>query len=819
MMPVAQETPVEPNSLLAEQAVVGVLLGRPELLNAVSPSLRPEDFYAEPHRIIYGAMLDMANAGEHLDFISLQDRLAQAKRLDKAGGPAYMGELAVSAPSGSNIDHHVALIRERSTRRKFIKAADNIKEMASSSANLAQGASLGIEELFKLLREGGALKEPVRLDKLLPAVFDGIERRSKGEINGLPTGFDDLDAHLMGGVRGGDLIIIAGRPSMGKAQPLSSKVLLKDGTWRAMGDLRLGDELASTDGKPSRVMGVYPQGEKEIFTVRFSDGRHTRACAEHLWRVMYRDWDEPRIINTDKLRAMLAKARYRNRLSVEMVSGAFGGGELPLDPYVLGVLLGDGGLKGATPRLTSADPEILSEVQAILGGEVELRKTGTYDYNLSSRSLPGRRVEDGCMLPYPRRYPAVYGDNEHRHFRPRTVYPVRDALDALGLLGKGSEAKFIPAAYLSASREDRLSLLQGLMDTDGWAEVHGSVRFSSCSRELSEGVETLVRSLGGTCSIVRKKTVCVSSGERRPGLDAWVCRIRHAKAETFFRLQRKSSRAVRVHSTVLLNVANIEPSGREQAQCIAVSHPSRLYVTDDYIVTHNTALGMQIAANVAMTRKPVMVFTLEMSQQQIAERTLAQIGGIEFSRIISGNLPDSDYDRMAYAVGKLNQIPLFIDDSGGMTVQDIAARARAQAKTGGLSMIVVDYLQIMGYAGRAMSRNDQLGEMSRQMKALAKELDVPFILLSQLNRDVEKRQDKRPVMADLRESGAIEQDADVIVMMYRDDYYYSDSEFKGMAEALIRKNRNGAVGSVGLRFEGEKVRFSNLGNTWSSPND
>ncbi len=448
MMPVAQETPVEPNSLLAEQAVVGVLLGRPELLNAVSPSLRPEDFYAEPHRIIYGAMLDMANAGEHLDFISLQDRLAQAKRLDKAGGPAYMGELAVSAPSGSNIDRHVALIRERSTRRKFIKAADSIKEMASSSANLAQGASLGIEELFKLLREGGALKEPVRLDKLLPAVFDGIERRSKGETNGLPTGFDDLDAHLMGGVRGGDLIIIAGRPSMGK-----------------------------------------------------------------------------------------------------------------------------------------------------------------------------------------------------------------------------------------------------------------------------------------------------------------------------------------------------------------------------------TAMGMQIAANVAMTGKPVMVFTLEMSQQQIAERALAQIGGIEFSRIISGNLPDSDYDRMAYAVGKLNQIPLFIDDSGGMTVQDIAARARAQAKTGGLSMIVVDYLQIMGYAGRAMSRNDQLGEMSRQMKALAKELDVPFILLSQLNRDVEKRQDKRPVMADLRESGAIEQDADVIVMMYRDDYYNSDSEFKGMAEALIRKNRNGAVGAVGLRFEGEKVRFSNLGNTWSRPDD
>lgn len=433
----------EPASILAEQAVIGVLLGRSELLDSVSRVLVPEDFYAEAHRLVYGTMLEMAAAGELVEFIGVQDRLMRARNLDRVGGPAYLGDLAIAAPSGANIAHHVAMIRDHSSRRKVIKAAASIGERAASSADLGTSTSLGIEELFTLLRDDGKIREPAPIGKILPAVIDEIGQRENGVTKAIKTGFDDFDSKISGGVRRGDLIVIAGRPSMGK-----------------------------------------------------------------------------------------------------------------------------------------------------------------------------------------------------------------------------------------------------------------------------------------------------------------------------------------------------------------------------------TSFGMQIAANAAIDGETTMVFTLEMSQNQIAERSLAQIGNIEFSRIITGNLKDEDYEQMAYALGKLHTIPLLIDDSGGMTVQDIAARARAQKKAGGLSMIVVDYLQIMGYAGRAMSRNEQLGEMSRQMKALAKELDVAFVLLSQLNRDVEKRMDKRPVMSDLRESGAIEQDADLIVMMYRDDYYNNDSEFKGLAEAIVRKNRNGEVGFVGLRFEGEKVRFANLGNTW-----
>lgn len=438
----------EPASLPAEQAVIGVLLSRPELLDSVSQSLSSDDFYADQHRVVYAQMTEMAAAGETADFIAVQDRLQQNKLLDRAGGPAYLGDLVGAAPSGAHMEHYVGMIRDRSTRRKVIEAADGIRVMASKPGDIGKGATLGIEKLFGILR-GNVMSSPEPVRELVKQALEELDLRISGKgLSGISTGFPDIDERLQGGPRPGDLFVIAGRPSMGK-----------------------------------------------------------------------------------------------------------------------------------------------------------------------------------------------------------------------------------------------------------------------------------------------------------------------------------------------------------------------------------TAIGTQIALNAALSGHTVMVFTLEMSRQQITERLLAQAGGVNFANIISGRLRDEDYAGMSVAVGKLNDAPLLIDDTGGLTVQDIAARARLQAKSGGLSMIVVDYLQIMGYPGRAPSRNEQLGEMSRQMKALAKELGVVFVLLSQLNRDVEKRADKKPQMSDLRESGAIEQDADVIMMMYRDDYYNEDSEFKGLAEALIRKNRNGEVGSAVLRFEGEKVRFASTRTAWSMSGD
>lgn len=220
-----------------------------------------------------------------------------------------------------------------------------------------------------------------------------------------------------------------------------------------------------------------------------------------------------------------------------------------------------------------------------------------------------------------------------------------------------------------------------------------------------------------------------------------------------------------------------------------------------------TAFGMQVALNKAIENKRVLVFTMEMTKEQIVERFISQVVGIDSTVLRSGNLSNEDWERLAVAVGKLNDLPLKINDRGALTIQQIAAQARLMFYTDGLDLIVIDYLQLIGYSGKSSNRQEQISEISREMKALAKELDIPVIVLSQLNRAVESRQDKRPVMSDLRESGAIEQDADVVMFLYRDEYYNPDSMDKGVAEVILSKNRNGSTGSVRLIFEKECTRF------------
>jgi replicative DNA helicase len=227
-----------------------------------------------------------------------------------------------------------------------------------------------------------------------------------------------------------------------------------------------------------------------------------------------------------------------------------------------------------------------------------------------------------------------------------------------------------------------------------------------------------------------------------------------------------------------------------------------------------TAFALNIAEHVAVVaRKPVAVFSLEMSGEELGHRSISSLGGVSIERLISGKqLDDDDWERMTVALGKLHEAPLVIDDSAGLTISQIAARARRIKRRQGLSLIVVDYLQLMGGEtdNRTGNRNLELGDLTRRLKALAKDLHVPVIALSQLSRKVEDRPNKRPMMSDLRDSGSIEQDADVILMVYRDEYYNPASSEAGTAEILIAKNRMGATGDVMLAFQGEFCRFRSL---------
>lgn len=224
-----------------------------------------------------------------------------------------------------------------------------------------------------------------------------------------------------------------------------------------------------------------------------------------------------------------------------------------------------------------------------------------------------------------------------------------------------------------------------------------------------------------------------------------------------------------------------------------------------------TSFAMNIAESVVMTGRAGLVFSMEMNATQIVQRSLSSTGRIPLQRLRSGRIDQREWDKLNDAAAKLHDAPFFIDDSPALSVSEVRARARRiHRQMKGLGIIVVDYLQLMKTAGNSDNRATELGEVSRGLKGLARELNCPVVALSQLNRSLEQRPNKRPIMSDLRESGALEQDADLILFVYRDEVYHEESPAKGTAEIIIGKQRNGALGTVTLTFLGELTKFENF---------
>ena len=225
-----------------------------------------------------------------------------------------------------------------------------------------------------------------------------------------------------------------------------------------------------------------------------------------------------------------------------------------------------------------------------------------------------------------------------------------------------------------------------------------------------------------------------------------------------------------------------------------------------------TALALNIGENVALnTGMPVAVFSMEMGASQLAMRLIGSVGRLDQHKLRTGRLQPDDWDKLSTALGRLNEAPILIDETPALNAIEVRSRARRLMKQyGKLGLVIVDYLQLMQATTQGENRATEISEISRAMKSLAKELQVPVVALSQLNRSLEQRPNKRPVMSDLRESGAIEQDADVIVFIYRDEVYNPETQDKGVAEIIIGKQRNGPIGTVRLTFLGEFTRFESF---------
>jgi phosphate starvation-inducible PhoH-like protein len=378
----------------------------------------------------------------------------------------------------------------------------------------------------------------------------------------------------------------------GRAQPLSRGVLTPTG-FRRIGDLRVGDLVTASNGEPTVVVGVYPQGRKHVFRVTMQDGASTLCCSEHLWHVFTpedRGRGKPgRVLETREMSGRLRRA-HQHRYELPLLSGPaeFEPSDVPIDPYALGLLLGDGCLTTrTTPSFTTSDPELATALEASLEG-IELRRKGKYDYVL--RHVHGGR--GGVIV----------------------ANPVTAALRELGLAGTYSHTKFIPDCYLYNSPEIRVAVLQGLLDSDGGPVAQRAracrVQYTTCSETLRDDVMWLVRSLGGVAYCRRRE-----ARGRTPGLaggrpvehrhDLFVMDFRLPVGLEPFRLERKleiyrrdgGGRPMRF-------IDSIEPAGQEETVCIAVAAEDSLYVTDDFIVTHNTLNDSFIILDEAQNTSP-----------------------------------------------------------------------------------------------------------------------------------------------------------------------------------------------------------------------
>jgi len=792
---------VPPQNLDAERSVLGGVLLDNAALNEILELLKPEDFYRDAHRKVFEAMCGLSSRGEPIDRVTLKDELTALGAYEAVGGEDFVDLLDKLVPSAANLMYYARIVHEKALARRVIEAAHAIATQGYEQAGEVGEFLDDAERRIFAITEEKAQSAFLHVREIVKATFKTIEHlyERQEEITGISTGFADLD-RLTSGFQPGDLVILAARPSMGKAQPLDASVLTPTG-YVPMVEVQPGSFVIGADGGPKRVLAVFPQGTKPVFRVRFTDGATVECCDEHLWFTTTRAESK----RPDSRGSVKALSEIRESLRVPGEPDRLNHGipfvapiefaprsrPLLLPPYLLGLLLGDDSFRNICIRSDSAEADLhkrlVSHLPASEKGLGQLQHTRSAD--------PGRRSR------------------------------TRSALQQYGLYGLSSLEKFIPEDYLYATVEERLDLLRGLLDTDGSVVVPGGqlVEYSTSSLRLAEQVIWLVRSLGGLISHRERVTTYVYRGERRTGAPAHKIRISFPNGmvpvSSKKHLARWNADAQRFLGRF---IESVEPAGEKPCQCILVESDDHLYVTGDFVLTHNTAYCLNVATHVGCRarfngkRIGVGIFSLEMLKEQLVMRMLSSEARVDSQRIRTGRLIESDWPKLAKAAGELADANIHIDDSPALSALELRAKSRRLAGRladgdSPLGLLVVDYLQLMKGNERIDSREQQISEISRSLKALAKELNIPVLALSQLNRSLEKRPDKRPQLSDLRESGALEQDADTIVFLFREEVYERDKEeVKGIAEIIVGKQRNGPIGTVNAAFIHEFTRFENL---------
>lgn len=627
-------------------------------------------------------------------------------------------------------------------------------------------------------------KQPAPLpqrETLHSAAKRHLEKVKSGESPLVSLGVAELDNAIGGGVDFGELVVVGARPGHGKAQPLDSKVLTPSG-FVEMGDVCVGDEVVGVDGKPTCVVAVHPQGELPVFCLTFSDGTTCECNDEHLWFTQTRNErrrnDPGSVKPLWKIVETLKRTDSPNAshhvvpmvAPVEFVKQD----DLPLNPYLLGLLLGDGSF-GSSIRFCKPEADLHSRVREILPPGDEAVDAERFTLRIKTRQKNNERSETA------------------------------KALAALGLDGLGSKDKFIPETYQYASPDERLLLLKGLLDTDGHVTKEGTtVEYSTSSTRLADGVQFIARSLGATVRSTKRIPVfAASDGSKKNGAEnhriyiSFNNGIVPVSSQKHLARWKTSTRSIRT-------LVEVELVGHKECQCITVAASDGLYVTDGFTVTHNSALGLQITYAAISQGMPCLILSEEMSAMALGKRA------IQFSSEVAESewkykpeLVERDLDRLFDCKSKC-----FVSEAVG-TAERAAQVVRECVENDGVKLAVIDYAQL--FQGKGGTRYEQVTNTSIIFRKLASSLNIILIVLCQLNREIEKREKFQPKTGDLKDSGQLEQDADVVMFLvwpWRLDSSKEPSEYF----VFIGKTRNRETRerTVKCRFEASRQMIIGL---------
>ncbi|MFN2426327.1 MAG: replicative DNA helicase [Candidatus Binatia bacterium] len=931
-------TRVPPHSQEAEESVLGALLTDSDAFDRIADLVIATDFYVERHGRIFAAITMLHSQARPADVITVTEALKQTGELQRVGGTAFLVELAERVVTAANIDHYARLVHDKATLRRLIRASSEILSGAYESRGATRDFLDKAEQAIFELSSDNQRSALRRIDTLISSTVERIEMlfERKSDVTGVATGYYDLD-HKTAGLQPSDLIIVAGRPSMGKCLTADSEIVLEDGRVRTIEQIvraRCGTLLTLNDQwrfEPATPSAFVDDGIKPVFEVTTRLGRRVRTTLSHPFLTI--DGWKP-----------LGEIRPGDHVAVPRRLPVAGRESIGEDrAKILGYLIGDGSVRGSSVRFTNTNPRIQDDfADAVrrfgglslreegsptrartvrVSGDLDALRSRRRDLGLSIRQALAARQRSaaslaaeigvspgsvshwcsGATAPTAQLFSQLCGalaldeaelaPEGHASLRHSEGSGLMRWLDGLGLRGKGAREKFIPDVVFGLVPDELACFLNRLFATDGWASVlaTGQAQIGICtaSERMARQIQHLllrfgvvarlrarqVRYQGGTRSayqlditdrtsmlhfidkigifgkedaIARVRLACDSRREKafRDIVPAGVWRrIDAARAgeswsgigsrmglldSSNLHVGRGMSRrrlaafAEALDDQGLRDLAggdvywdivdSVESVGMAQVYDLTVDK-SHNFVANDVCV-HNTAFCLNIAEYAAgECNVGVAVFSMEMSSDQLVMRMLCSQAEIDNARVRTGNLHDRDIKNIALTAGKLGGAPIYIDDSPGQTVLEIRAKARRlkHDHAANLGLIVIDYLQLMRGTGED-SREQEISAISRSLKGLAKELNVPIVALSQLNRQVEMRADKRPGMADLRESGALEQDADVIIFLYRDEQYNADTAEPGVAEVIIAKQRNGPTGTVRLMFDKAFARFRNFSN-------